>query len=165
MKIFCLCQWCFALYLWREFEVVRRRLPTAFLASVGSGKPLHGLGGLFPSRLAFADTGCSMLSSRSHKHNSKQKVNYTGSGIFLHEILFMHRYQFGHLLPFLLLSLFLFSSLDFSNNLFFLKKRKKYPSWCYIQLKLWSTNFSLNKLFAAIYIVYIVLFPVLKSSS
>lgn len=123
VKIFCLCTCRFAVYLWREFEVVRRRLPTAFLASVSLGKPLHGLGGLFPSRLEFAETGCSMLSSRSHKRNSKQKVNYTGFVFFLHEILLLHRYQFGHLLPSLFLSLFLFSSLDFSHNLFFLKER------------------------------------------
>lgn len=44
----------FAVYLWREFEVVRRRLPTAFLASVSSGGVFPGVGGLFPSRLQFA---------------------------------------------------------------------------------------------------------------
>lgn len=43
-----------AAYLWREFEVVRRRLPTAFLTSVTSKGALTGVGGLLPSRAEFA---------------------------------------------------------------------------------------------------------------
>lgn len=62
-----------AVYLWRVFEVVRRRLLTAFFASTHSGGALLGLGGLFPSRVGLAHVGCTILSSRSYESEIPQK--------------------------------------------------------------------------------------------
>lgn len=80
--------WSVGLYLWRVLEVVRRRLPPAFLASVSSGGAPPGLGGLFPNREELPGTGCSMLSSRSWKSNTTQKVNHNIISDIVQTVLF-----------------------------------------------------------------------------
>lgn len=136
----------FAVYLWRVFEAVRRRLVAAFFASISSVVAPPGLGGLLPNMEPLAGTGCSILSSRSceYEHHTKGQsqhhfcscdlsagdTNCACFTVFLWRSLEMvqHSHLFGYLLSSLFLSFLLFSSLDFSHDFFFLHKQKKSQS-------------------------------------